>query len=336
MKIDAHLEYGTLRDLPELARAAERLGFDGLWFPETAHDPFLGAALACEHTRSVSVGTNVALAFTRSPTLLAHLGWDLAALSRGRFILGLGTQVKAHVVRRFGMPWDPPAPRLRDVIRAIRAVWQAWRTGEPLDYRGRWYTLTLMTPFFTPPHHDYAIPIVTAGVNPIMCSVAGALADGFQVHPLHTPDYLRTVIIPAVRAAQSGPGRSGAAVEVNASVFVVTGTSADEREQSRARVKRSIAFYASTPSYRGVLAHHGWEEVGSRLSLLARQGEWDRMGGEISNEMLETIAVVAPPDEVGARLRGRYENLADRIGPYEAFSPTDEGRWRQIIGGFRI
>ncbi len=335
MKIDAHIEYRTLAEVPTLAREAERLGFDGVWFPETTHDPFLGAALAAEHTARISIGTNVALAFTRSPTLLAYLAWDLAALSGGRFILGLGSQVKAHIVRRFGMPWEPAAPRLREIIRAIRTVWQTWRTNGSLDFRGRWYSLTLMTPFFTPPRHDYPIPVVTAGVNPVMCSIAGSAADGFQVHPLHTPDYLKTVVLPAVRAAQSRAGRSDVHLEINASVFIVTGTSVDDLEQMRRRVKRSIAFYASTPSYRAVLAHHGWQEVGDRLSRLARSGEWDRMGDEIPDEMLTSIAVVAPLDEVGARLRARYDGLADRVGPYEPFSPDAADRWRRILAGFR-
>jgi len=332
MQVDAHLAYHTLRDVPELARAAEALGFDGLWLPETAHEPFLGAALACEHTTRVTVGTGVAIALTRSPTLLAHLAWDLAALSGGRFVLGLGTQVKAHVVRRFGMPWDPPAPRLRDAVRAIRAVWHTWRTGAPLDYRGRWHTLSLMTPFFTPPRHDHPIPIATAGVNPVMCRVAGEVADGFQVHPLHTPAYLRQVVLPAIRRGQARAGRGAAPVQIIASVFVVPDP-ADERR--RTEVKRQIAFYASTPSYRSVLDHHGWTEIGARLSALARRGAWAAMAEEVTDEMLHAIAVVAPVEEAGAEIRRRYAGLADRVGPYEPFSPAQPARWRALLAGIR-
>lgn len=332
MKVDAHVDYPGLRDVPDLARAAERLGFDGIWFPETAHDPFLGAALACEHTTRMTVGTNVAIAFARSPTLLAYLAWDLAALSNGRFILGLGTQVKAHITRRFGMPWDPPAPRLRDAIRAIHAVWQTWRTGNRLDYRGKWYALSLMTPFFTPPRHDQPIPIATAGVNPALCRVAGEVADGFQVHPLHTPAYLRDVVLPAIRQGQTRAGRDGVPFQVSASVFVVT----DPRDEGRrAEVKRAIAFYASTPSYRGVLAFHGWQDVGTRLSALASRGEWSKMADEVTDEMLTTISVVAPVREAGAQIRERYHGLADRVGVYESFSPADEQRWRGLIAGIR-
>jgi len=334
MKLDARLVYGTLGEVPDLARAAERTGFDGLWLEETSHEPFLGAALACEHTARVDVGTNVAIAFARSPTLLAHLAWDLAALSAGRFILGLGTQVKGHVVRRFGMPWEAPAPRLRDAVRAIRAVWAAWRSGEPLNYRGPYYALTLMTPFFTPPHHDHPIPVATAGVNPTMCRVAGEVADAFQVHPLHTPSYLREVILPAIRRGERRAGR-GRSVTINASVFAVLGESRSELEAARAEARRAIAFYASTPSYRPLLIHHGWGEIGARLSALAASGQWSKMGGAVTDEMLETIAVSGSPREVGREIRARYDGLADRLGAYLAFRPDAAPRWANVLDAAR-
>ena len=334
MKLDTRLVYGTLREIPELARAAERAGFDGIWLEETSHEPFLGAALACEHTARTAVGTNVAIAFARSPTVLAHLAWDLAALSAGRFILGLGTQVKGHVVRRFGMPWDAPAPRLRDTVRAIRAVWAAWRSGEPLNYRGQFHTLTLMTPFFTPPHHDHPIPVATAGVSPRMCGVAGEVADAFQVHPLHTPSYLREVVIPAIRRAERRAGRERT-VTINASVFAVIGESQAEVDAARAEARRAIAFYASTPSYRPLLTHHGWDEIGTRLSALAARGEWVKMAGEVTDEMLETIAVSGSPREVGREIRARYDGLADRLGAYLAFRPDAAARWATVLDAVR-
>jgi probable F420-dependent oxidoreductase len=334
MKVDTRLVYGTLREVPALAAAAERCGFDGLWIEETSHEPFLGAALACEHTARLTVGTNVAIAFARSPTVLAHLAWDLAALSGGRFILGLGTQVRGHVVRRFGMPWDAPAPRLRDTVRAIRAVWAAWRSGEPLNYRGEFHTLTLMTPFFTPPHHDHPIPVATAGVNPIMCRVAGEVADAFQVHPLHTPSYLREVILPAIRRGERRAGR-GRTVTVNASVFAVIGESGAELDAARADARRTIAFYASTPSYRPLLTHHAWEEIGTRLSALAARGEWTQMAGEVTDEMLEAICVDGSPDEVGRELHARYAGVADRVGVYLPFRPDAAARWTRMIAAAR-
>lgn len=334
MKIDTRLVYRSLRDVPDLARAAEHAGFDGLWLEETSHEPFLGAALACEHTARVAVGTGVAIAFARSPTVLAQAAWDLAALSGGRFILGLGTQVKGHVVRRFGMPWEAPAPRLRDAVAAIRAVWTAWRSGTPLNHRGPYYTLTLMTPFFTPPHHDHLIPIATAGVNPLMCRVAGEVADAFQVHPLHTASYLRRVVLPAVRRGERRAGR-GRTVTVNASVFTVVGESRAELSAAREEVRRTIAFYASTPSYRPLLTHHGWDEIGIRLSALAARGEWVEMAAEITDEMLETIAVSGSPAEVGRQIRERYEGLADRVGAYLPFHPDAAARWAAVLAAAR-
>ncbi len=334
MKLDTRLVYRTLREVPDLVRSAERAGFDGIWVEETAHEPFLGAALACEHTSRLEVGTNVAIAFARSPTVLAHLAWDLAALSAGRFTLGLGTQVRGHVVRRFGMSWEAPAPRLRDAVLAIRAVWAAWRTGEPLNYRGRFYTLTLMPPFFSPPHHAHPIPIATAGVNPTMCRVAGEAADAFQVHPLHTPSYLREVIRPAIDRGRQR-ARRDAAVTINASVFALIGDSETELQTARAEARRQIAFYASTPSYRTVLAHHGWEEIGARLSALAARGAWAGMSGEVTDEMLETIAVSGSPRDVGRQIRERYEGLADRVGAYVAFHPDAAGRWSVVLDAAR-
>lgn len=334
MRIDTRLVYDTLREVPELAREAERIGFDGLWLEETAHDPFPGAALACEHTRTAAVGTAVAIAPARSPTVLAHLAWDLAALSDGRFVLGLGTQVKGHVARRFGMPWDPPAPKLRDAVRAIRAVWAAWRTGAPLRYQGEFYALSLMTPFFTPPRHDHRIPIATAGVNPVMCRVAGEVADAFQVHPLHTPAYLRDVVLPAIRRGERRAGRRGA-VAVHASVIAVIGDSTREVAEAREDARRTIAFYAATPSYRSLLAHHGWEEVGARLSALAARGEWGRMPALVGDEMLEAIAVSGSAREVGRLLAARYANLADRVGVYAAFRPDWSARWTAMLDAAR-
>jgi probable F420-dependent oxidoreductase len=334
MKIDTRLVYHTLRDVPALAREAERAGFDGLWAEETSHEPFLGAALACEHTQSVSVGTNVAIAPARSPTVLAHLAWDLAALSGGRFVLGLGTQVKGHVVRRFGMAWEPAAPKLRDTVRAIRAVWASWRSGEPLRYQGEFYSLTLMTPFFTPPPHEHAIPVATAGVNALMCRTAGEVADAFQVHPLHTPAYLRDVIIPAVRRGERRAGRERR-VTINVSVFALLGESDREVLEAREEARRTIAFYASTPSYRPLLAHHGWDDRGARLSALAVRGEWAQMAEVVSDEMLDTIAVSGPPRDVGRHLAARYEGLADRVGVYAAFRPDWAARWTALLEGAR-
>ncbi|HEY3247812.1 MAG TPA: TIGR03617 family F420-dependent LLM class oxidoreductase [bacterium] len=335
MKVDAHIAYDSLHEVPALARAAEALGVDGIWFSETAHDPFLGAALAAEHTQRVSIGTSVAVAFTRSPTVLAHTAWDLAALAGGRFILGLGTQVKAHITRRFSMPWEPPAPKLRETVEAVRSVWETWRTGRPLQFHGRFYTLTLMTPFFTPPAQAGTIPIVTAGVNPAMCRTAGAVADGFHVHPFHTPGYLRDVIRPALAAGRRRSPHRTEPFSIAAAAFAITGDGAEDRAAARERVRRSIAFYASTPSYRAVLAHHGWDAVGAQLSALAARGRWTEMPRLITDEILTAVAVEATDDDVGGAIVQRYRGLVDRIGIYEPFNPDADRRWRSLIAACR-
>lgn len=322
MRLDAAIKADDLQAVPLLARAAEAQGLDGLWFNEIAHDPFLGAALAAEHTTRVRIGTAVALAFARSPTSLAYLAWDLARLSGGRFILGLGSQVRAHVERRFGMAWERPVARMRDVIGAIRAVWEAWREGTPLRYQGRFYSLSLMTPFFTPPPFEGEIPIYVAAVNPAMCRLAGEISDGLHVHPLHSPAYLREVILPAAERGLRRAGRSRTDVTVAVSIILASENGAGG-EAALADARRTIAFYASTPSYRRVLAHHGWEQVGERLSRLAAVGRWEEMAPLITDEMLDTFAVVADRRNVASHLRDRYAGLADRLVPYRPFSPED-------------
>jgi len=322
MRLDATIAAADLQAVPRLARAAEAWGIAGLWFNEIAHDPFLGSALAAEHTTRVSVGTAIALAFVRSPTSLAYLAWDLARLSGGRFVLGLGTQVRAHVVRRFGMPWERPAARLRDAVGAMRAVWQSWRERTSLRYQGAFYTLSLMTPFFTPPPFDGTIPIYLAAVNPALCRLAGEIADGLHVHPFHSAAYLRDVVVPAVERGLQRAGRTREAFTMASGAIMVTGNGA-ARTQAAAEARQTIAFYASTPSYRRVLAHHGWEDVGERLSRLAAAQRWAEMPALISDEMLDTFAVVAPPDALAARLHERYAGLLDRVGPYRAFDPED-------------
>lgn len=334
MEVGALLAYATLRDVPEIAREAERLGFDGMLTSETNHDPFLALALAAASSSRITLGTSIALAFTRSPTTLAYTAWDLAALSGGRFVLGLGTQVKAHITRRFGMPWDPPAPKLRDVVSAIRAVWAAWDQRRPLDYRGRYFTLSLMTPFFTPPGPTPpGLRIDIAGVGARMCRLAGEIADGFHVHPFHTRAYLRQVAVPQIEAGLARSGRDRNEFRVTASAFVATGN-ADEVDAGLREVRRHLSFYASTPAYRAVLDLHGWGEIGERLSRMASRGQWNEMPGQVSQEMLEACAVWGTPDEVAARLRQEYAGLADRLGIYEALVPGRRTQvWRALLDG---
>ncbi len=336
MQIDARLVYKTLTQVPEIAREAERLGFDGLWTSETDHDPFLGAAVAAAHTSRITIGTAIALAFTRSPTTLAYTTWDLAQFSGGRFTLGLGTQVKAHITRRFGMPWDPPAPKLREVVAAIREVWAAWSERRPLHFRGKYFTLSLMTPFFTPPGpRPPGLRIEIAGVGARMCRLAGEIADGFHVHPFHTRRYLREVVVPQIEAGLARHGRSRRDFSIAASVFGAVGTAA-EVTTGLNDIRRHFSFYASTPTYRAILDLHGWGEIGERLSRLAARGQWDEMPGLVTDEMLEACAVWGSPDEVAARLRAEYGGLVDRLTTYEALVPGQRtGVWRALLEGLR-
>jgi probable F420-dependent oxidoreductase len=329
VKFDATLAPASLSEVPALARAAESLGVSAVWTTETQHDPFLPLTLVAEHTTRLRFGTAVAIGFARSPTTLAHTAWDLAAQSGGRFVLGLGTQVKAHIERRFGMAWpESPVGKLRELILALRALWDCWQTGPQgrLNFRGEYFRLTLMTPFFDPgPMAHPHIPIFIAGVNPGLARLAGEVGDGFHVHPYHTPAYLRDVLRPALAEGAARAGRALSGIEVAGAVFVVTS------EAEREFVRQQISFYASTPSYRPVLDRHGWSAVGERLSALAARGQWDAMPALISDEMLSTFAVSAPLAGLAPRLKERYAGLLDRLMLYRPFvSGEDDEGWRML------
>ncbi len=321
------------------AEVAERLGLDGVWTNETAHDPFLTLAQAAMATERVQLGTAVAIAFPRSPTTMAYTGWDLARASRGRFILGLGTQVKAHIERRFSVAWDAPVERLRDYIGAVRAVWECWQTGERLRYEGPYYSLKLMTPFFSPPPLDNPAdgpPIFIAGVNRRLCRLAGEVCDGFHVHPFHTALYVREHILPWIGEGLAAASRGRGDVQVCASVFAIVGMGED-RERAREDIRKQIAFYASTPTYRTLLDAHGWGDVGEKLSGLARRGRWDEMGRLITDEMLAEIAVEGDTrGEAARRLKERYTGVADRVALYEPFVPGErDDEWAEAAAVMR-
>jgi len=335
-KLDASLgtEAGP-EGAAEAARAAEALGLAGLWTSETKHDAFLPLALAADATERVSLGTSIAVAFSRSPMELAQTAWDLHALSDGRFILGLGTQVRAHVERRFSMPFDRPTARLAEYVGAVRAIWRSFETDEPLRFEGEFYRHTLMTPFFNPgpvPHGEP--PIHVAGVGTRLARLAGELCDGFHVHPFHTPDYVRGVLKPAIAEGAEGAGRQLESVELVTSAFIVTGDGAEAGRQREA-MRAQIAFYASTPTYRPVLEAHGWEEVGERLSVLAREKKWREMPALVTDEMLGAFAVEAGPDELGPALKERYEGFTDRLALYLPFVPgVRDDLWRSLAASF--
>ncbi|MFC1997359.1 TIGR03617 family F420-dependent LLM class oxidoreductase [Chloroflexota bacterium] len=328
MKIDTILPPSHLTSVPEYARAVENVGFDTLWMTETQHSPFLPGPLIAEHTQRLKFGTAVAIGFARSPATLAYTAWDLAQASEGRFILGLGTQVKAHIERRFGMSWpDSVVGKLREQILAIRAFWGSWQSGERLKFRGEYYKLSLMSPFFNPgPISHPDIPIYIAGVNQGLARLAGETADGFHVHPLHSARYLREVLLPAINQGAQKAGRSSSDVNISVTTF----TASSPEEENFARMQ--IAFYASTPSYRRVFSLHGWEQTAEQLSKLAARGKWDQMGELIDDNILRTVCVVAPSGELGASIKERYQGLADRLTLYTPFNPGErDDFWKDLI-----
>lgn len=333
LDVAVSVEGNPLPTTAGFARAADEVGFAGLWTPETAHNGFLPLVLAAEHSRRLSLGTAVAIAFPRSPMVTAQIAWDLQAFSGGRFILGLGTQVKAHIERRFSSTWDSPVGRMRDYIGALRAIWANWQNGGRLNYRGEFYQHTLMTPFFSPgPIANPDIPIYLAGVNAGLAQLAGELCDGFHAHPLTSAKYLAEVLRPQIAAGAQKAGRDPSACTVAGSVFVITGPDEATAAKLRAFVTQQISFYGSTPTYRPVLECHGWGDVGEQLSQLAAQQRWAEMPGLVSEEMLQAFAVEAPPERLGAALRERYKGLYDRVALYMPFVPGQQDAfWRGLI-----
>jgi probable F420-dependent oxidoreductase len=332
MKVDAAIPPTSLTQVPELSQAAERLGFDALWSTETQHNPFLPLALVAEHSQQLKLGTAVAIGFARSPADLAYIAWELAESSQGRFILGLGTQVKAHIERRFGMPWpDSPVGKLGELIHAMRTIWAAWQSGERLNHRGEYFKLTLMTPFFSPaPIRHPDIPVYIAGVNIGLCRLAGEVADGFHSHPYHSARYLREVVLPAIEVGAKRQNRERA--EIKLTVTAMTATNPGEREFIRSQ----ISFYASTPSYRPVMDLHGWGDIADQLRTLSRKGEWEQMTALVSDEMLDTFAVVAEESQLPAALLERYGGLADRLMLYIPFIPGErDSLWTTLIQGLK-
>lgn len=333
MRVDSYLPPASLGNVAVVAARAERLGFDGLFSAETAHDPYLPLSLAAAAAPGLELGTAIALAFPRSPMVTAQTAWDLAALTGGRFILGLGTQVKAHITRRFSAEWSAPVPRLAEYVLALRAIWNSFQTGEPLRFEGEHYRLTLLTPFFDPgPIAHPEVPVAIAGVGPFLARMAGEVCDGFHVHPFHSVRYLDEVLLPAIGVGAAAAGRSLADVPRFASVFVITGDD-EEAASMRESARRQIAFYASTPTYHGVLDVHGWD-FGRALIAMSKRGEWGRMAEVVTDEVLDEVAVTAPPDRLGAAIRDRYGDRIQRVGLYGAgLERWDDERWAAIVDG---
>jgi probable F420-dependent oxidoreductase len=334
MKVDGGIGF-NLTEVPQQAKDAEAAGYDGVWTAETSHDPFFPLLMAAEHTESLQLGTGIAVAFARSPMNLAVIANDLQLYSGGRFMLGLGSQIKAHIEKRFSMPWSHPAPRMRELILAMRAIWDCWANGTKLDFRGEFYQHTLMTPFFNPGPNPFGPPkVFLAAVGDKMTEVAGEVCDGLLVHGFTTERYLREVTLPAVDRGLAKAGRSRDDFEVSYPSFVVTGDSDEAMEKAAIGTRQQIAFYGSTPAYRPVLELHGWGDLQTELNSLSKQGEWVKMGELIDDDVMNAFAVVAGPDEVPKALAGRFGDAVDRISFYTPYS-SDPARWKQVLGALK-
>jgi len=307
MRMETAVMAPTIQAVAEYASKMEEMGYDSVITPEAGHDPFLPLMIVAEHTERLKFGTGVAIAFPRSPFSVAQMAWDLQRFSGGRFMLGLGTQVKGHNERRYSTPWPaPPGPRLRDYILCLKAIFNTFQTNERPNYQGKWYQFTLISPFFNPGPNANGVPIYISAVNKYNCRLVGELCDGIRMHGFNTPKYTREVIIPSIEEGAQKAGRKLADIDIVGGGFLVTGANEEEVERAKPPVKQQIAFYASTRSYHPVMECHGWGEVGMRLYRLSMEGKWADMAAEITDEMLDEFAVVGTYDEVVPKIKERY------------------------------
>ena len=336
MKLDVGMLTHDLKSIPAYARKVEALGYDCLWSSETQHDPFLPLAVAATATGRVKLGTAIAVAFPRSPMITAHIAWDLQKASEGRFILGLGSQVKGHNERRFSVKFESPGPKLREAVLALRAIWDCWQNGTKLGFTGQFYRFDLMTPFFNPgPIAHPRIPVYIAGVNAYMCRVAGEVCDGLHVHPFNSAKYLREYVHPAVEEGLRTSGRSRRDFTYATASFVVIGDTEEELARARQAVRQQIAFYASTRTYEPVLAAHGWQDLVPHLHRKSVEGDWAGMASLITDEMVDTYAVTGSYATIAARLNERYAGLLDRAAFYQPHqSGLDDPRLPRVIKEF--
>jgi probable F420-dependent oxidoreductase len=313
MKVEMAITERELAAMGEAAARLEAQGVDCAIVFESAHEPFLQALLATQATERLEVATGVAIAFARSPMIVAQTANDLQALSGGRFVLGLGSQIKPHIERRFSMPWSRPAARMREYVQAIRAIWHAWATGEKLDFRGEFYTHTLMTPFFSPGKNDYGTPpVFVAAVGPRMLEVAGEVGDGMFVHPLNSPGYVDEILLPALQRGFAEAGKTRDDFEISCQTITMMGANDEQIAKARSKAKGQISFYGSTPAYRVVLDHMGVGDLQPELNRLSKQGKWLDMMKLVSDDMVDAIGVSGTPAELGAKLVARNNPFADR------------------------
>ena len=335
MKVDAPLVATALHAVPGEARALEAAGYDGLYTFEGPHDPFFPLVLAAEHTERVDLATAIAIAFARSPMTLANTGWDLQALSGGRAILGLGSQIKPHIERRFSMPWSAPAARMRELVQAIRAIWATWQDRTPLHFVGEHYHHTLMTPFFDPGPLVCGPPrIVLAGVGPAMTQVAGEVGDGFLVHPFCTEHFLREHTLPALARGRALAGRERPDFEIGWPLMVVTGANDEALAAAAFATRAQIAFYGSTPAYKVVLDAHGWGDLQPELRRLTQAGQWSEMAALIDDDVFDAFAVQGTPDEIATKIVARTGGLVDRVALNAPYAAAPEV-WGTVLDGLR-
>jgi probable F420-dependent oxidoreductase len=326
---------GGLASAGAQATKAEADGYDAVWTTEINHEPFFPLLLAAGQTERLQVGTGIAVAFARNPMTLANAAWDLNAYSGGRLLLGLGSQIKPHIEKRYSMPWGQPAARMREFIGALHAIWDCWQNGTPLDFRGEFYTHTIMTPFFNPGPTEAGAPtVLLAAVGEGMTRVAGEVADGMLVHGFTTERYLREVTLPTLGEGLAASGRTRSDLQLSYPALVATGDTDEELEVALAGTRKQIAFYGSTPAYRGILELHGWGELQTELHTLSKQDRWDEMGLLVTDEILHTFAVVGSPEDVPGLLRDRFDGLVDRVSIYQPYEAATDVTPR-ILAGLR-
>ena len=334
LKVLYHLNTGNIRGIPEEARWAESMGYDGLCTEETGHDPMFPLVLAATTTSRVTLEPRVAIAFPRSPMVFAYAAMDLQTLSEGRFRLGLGTQVKGHIERRFSTQWSAPGPRLREYVQSLHAIWDSWQDGTRLSYHGDHYNFSLMTPFFSPgPSNLPRPPVYVSAVNAYNCRVAGEVCDGISLHPLCSPEYLKQRVLPSIADGAGRAGRESGSVNLTGSSFIVTGPNKAAIEAKKQAVRRQIAFYSSTRTYSPVLQVHGYEDVCVRLHEMSLKGQWDDMTGLITDDIFDCFVVAEEYDQVAPAVRERYGGLLNEVVfGMDVSTPDDERHLRKIIG----
>jgi probable F420-dependent oxidoreductase len=334
MRIETVVMAPSIQSMADYAKQMEGIGYDSIVTAEAGHDPFLPLMIVAEHTERLKFGTNVAIAFPRSPYTVAQIAWDLQRFSGGRFMLGLGTQVKGHNERRYSTPWPtPPGPRLREYILCLKAIFQTFQTNERPNFHGKWYQFSLISPFFNPgPNQNGGVPIYISAVNKYNCRLVGELCDGIRMHPFNSAKYTNEVIMPSIKEGANKAGRKLEDIDIVGGGFLVTGKDEEEVERAKAPVRQQISFYASTRTYHPILKCHGWEDVGMRLYRMSMEGKWTEMASEITDEMIDTFAVVGTFDEIVPKIKERYSNTVSTLDfAYATATPDQAERLRWMV-----